>query len=145
MEQLQVGTPHLVKFKQEAYDLNAQLQKQQQQFCEKLELIQVQCKLGNTFTDELVDTITYYDETKRDLNELLKWKNSVEGKKFDFPKIDEMQKSIIFKGWKAKIRLVKKLINDARELSNSIVEYINDSLLESNLIPNRLEDSLLDV
>jgi len=45
-----------------------------------------------------------------------------------------MKNSVIFKGWKAKFCLVMKLINDARELSNSIVESINDALLESNMI-----------
>jgi len=40
--------------------------------------------------NELVEMITYYDETERDLDVLLKWKNGDEGKKSNFPKIDEM-------------------------------------------------------
>jgi len=54
---------------------------------------------------------SYYDKTKQDMNELLKWKNSAVGKKYDFPKVDDMHKFIIFKSWKAIIHLVKKLIN----------------------------------
>lgn len=33
-----------------------------------------------------------YDEAKKYLNEMLKWKNITEGRKFDFPKIDKMLK-----------------------------------------------------
>lgn len=89
--------------------------------------------------------ISYFDEVNNDLNETLEWKESVEGRNFDFPKIHAMHKSIILKGWKTHIWSVKKLASDASEMSNALVESINDYILESNLISSCPQDSMLDV
>lgn len=101
--------------------------------------------MGNALTNELVEMISCFDEAKKDLTEMLEWQDSVKGRKSNLSKLNAMHKSVILKGWKARIHPVKKLISDARKMSNALVESINDSLLKLNLISSCPEDFLPNV
>lgn len=61
IEQLSVN-PQLLKFEKEAKELNTLLKNQHKIFCNRLMLIQDQCKRANSVIDQLNVMMNYFDE-----------------------------------------------------------------------------------
>ena len=94
IEQLSVN-PQVAKFKKEAKELSTLLINQQKIFCNKLILIQGQCKLGNSLVDQLNEMMNYFDEVNDQLTDFMNLQESREYGEAKLPKIDETQKTII--------------------------------------------------
>lgn len=121
--------PEIVEFRKEAGELNNLLAQQQATFCHKIAIIQGLCQSRYSLVNQLSDLRTYCKEIEEKISNFVDWQDSSEGRSVDLPKIEESQKDIVFQEWEIELKHAEMEIFSARDISNNIMESINDSLL----------------
>jgi len=76
----------------------------------------------------------YFDDTEEKFAGFITWQENIDGRLVDLPRIEESHEEIVFREWQIRLKHVETTIFNARDISNNLIETINDNLFKANLI-----------
>ena len=69
---------------------------QKEIMCHKISQLSPYCETSDKLTSQVVDMRLEYDEVLKRVSDFITWQNSKDGRKVDFPILEESHKEIIF-------------------------------------------------
>jgi len=85
-------------------------------------------------TIQVMDLRLNYDLIDKKISNYLNWKESKEGKKARFPKINESHKEMLFNKWDSRIKKVEQVAEEAATTTSNVIDCVNENLHRENLI-----------
>lgn len=132
------------QFITEALRLNSLLTHQKELLCQKISHQKSYCETSDKLTSQVVEMRLEYDEMFKKVSDFITWKNTLEGRKSDLPKLEESHKEILFGSWDSWLKEAEKATTDAATTTNIIIENINQNLHSSNIAEESIPRFLLD-
>jgi len=136
--------PTLDEFIKEALELNSLLSKQQDLFFQRMSHVTPYLITSDQLTDKAIDQRTGFNDLNTKIYEFFEWKENEEGRRANFPEIEETHKDILFTYWDARIKQAE--LEFAREagVEKNIVKAVNHTFHTTNLMKEGNPKMLLD-
>lgn len=127
-------SPQIDQFVKEELNLNSQLMQQKEVLCQKISQISPYCEISDKITSKVFDMRLEYVEIHKRMFDFITQQESEDGRKADFPKLEEAHKEILFADWDSQLRQVERAMIVAAVGTNNIIEAINKNLHGANLV-----------
>ena len=89
---------------------------------------------SDQLTDKAIDQRTEFTDLNTRISEFIKWKETEDGRKANFPEIEETHKDIRFTDWDTRIKQAELAVERVAEVVKNIIREVNHTLFATNLV-----------
>lgn len=136
---------NIYQFIIEALSLNSQLMHQKEILCQTVSQLSPYCETSDKLTSQVIDMRLKYDEVLKRISNFITWQNSEDGRKANFPILEESHKEILFTDWDSRLGQAEKATAVTAATTNTVIENINENLHSANLVAKSIPGFLPNV